>query len=113
MVLRIVAAETPKGKRRAMVRDPAGSAVWTYDSITASSTLRSGSESSEVIPKSCIASNLATNGSGGQARNDLIEPEPTRWSESDPPPFPRQPSLAFKLTGGLVFDECRVDAIRR
>ena len=49
MVFRTVAAETPSRKFLAIVREPAGSAVVTYDWITASSTWRSRSESLCVV----------------------------------------------------------------
>jgi hypothetical protein len=50
-VLRIVAADRPRPNRFAIVRLAAGSAVWTYVSMTAPNTWRSRSFSGGVVKR--------------------------------------------------------------
>src|SRR5467141_85756 len=87
MVLRIVAGESPSCSRLAMVRLAAGSAVWTYDSMTAPSTCRSRSVRGVgvfISVKLFHTNNLRGRGVRGQGTNQLIEPEPAFSGAADP-----------------------------
>src|ERR1017187_7173606 len=76
----MVAGETPRTKRREMVREPAGSAVSTYDRITASRIWRSRSVSSG----DCISPSLLMASNGGQGGGEAVEPQPALGSQRHP-----------------------------
>src|SRR2546422_1515155 len=78
MVLRIVAADRPIRNRRATVRLPAGSAVWTYVSMTASSTWRSRSlrDAAVILPNPFRENNLRGRVPPGQVADQRVEPQP-------------------------------------
>src|SRR5438094_5705556 len=77
MVFRIVAAESAMPNLFEMVRLPAGSAVWTYVSMTASSTCRSRSVSEvATAPNLLLPNNLGSYGTIGQVADDAVQAKP-------------------------------------
>ena len=76
-MFRMVAGERESPNLREMVRLPAGSAVATYVSMTASSTWRSRSfRDAAMLPNPLAANNLAHYGLPGQGMHQGVEPEP-------------------------------------
>src|SRR6185437_12015840 len=101
IVLRIVAGETPRPNRREIVRDPAGSAVSTYDRITASRIWRSRSVSSGFFD--AISPSLLMASERGQGGGEAVEPQPSLRGQ-------RHPVLSQDSPPGLlpVADHLRV-----
>src|SRR5207302_1330904 len=97
MVFRIVAAESAKPNLLEMVRLPAGSAVSTYVSMTASSTCRSRSVSEvATAPNLLLPNNLGSYGTIGQVADDAVQAKPAFRRAHQPllghlHPAPRQP----------------------
>src|SRR5207244_13354424 len=96
--LRMVAGERARPNLREIVRLPAGSAVATYVSMTASRTWRSRSLRDAVMsPNPLAANNLADSGLPGQGMYQRVKPQPSlgRADEAsvsvlDPPQLHRQ-----------------------
>src|SRR5438552_17163919 len=88
MVLRIVAADRPIRNRRAIVRLPAGSAVCTYVSMTASSTWRSRSlrDAAVILPNPFGENNLRGRVPPGQVADQRVEAQPAFRRAHDPLP---------------------------
>src|SRR5450759_5390071 len=82
IVLRMVAGETPNPNRRDRIRDPAGSAVWTYVLITASRTRRSRGVSSSAV---AISLNMLTTSVMRQGDGERIEAQPAGRSATELP----------------------------
>src|SRR5213596_517657 len=85
MVLRIVAEDRAMANRFEIVRLPAGSAVSTYVSITASSTCRSRSvRDFGMSPNLLITNNLDRRVGAGQVADESIEAEPPLGRANQP-----------------------------
>src|SRR5947199_1080377 len=85
IVLRIVAEDRAMANRFAIVRLPAGSAVSTYVSITASSTCRSRSvRDFGMSPNLLITNNLDRRVGAGQVADESIEAEPPLGRANQP-----------------------------
>src|SRR5215467_3619946 len=94
IVLRIVAGESPRPKRLAMVRLAAGSAVCTYVSITAPSTTRSRSVSGVVKSSNPFQPNKLRNRRvPGQGGDDAVETQPAGGGATHTPAFGNEPAL--------------------
>src|SRR5213083_2016886 len=92
IVLRIVAEDRSMANRFEIVRLPAGSAVSTYVSITASSTCRSRSvRDFGMSPNLLTTNNLADGAGPGQVADQRIEAEPTLGSACQAPPLQLHP----------------------
>src|SRR5713101_5879833 len=77
MVLRIVAGDSPSCRRLAIRRLAAGSAVWTYVSMTAPKTCRSRSVSGVFISAKLFhANNLRSRRRPGQGMHEGIKAQP-------------------------------------
>src|SRR5881409_2084273 len=85
MVLRIVAEDRAMANRFEIVRLPAGSAVSTYVSITASSTCRSRSvRDFGMSPNLLTTNNLDHRVGAGQVADESIEAEPPLGRANQP-----------------------------
>src|SRR5712664_410664 len=105
MVLRIVAGERPSPRRLAIVRLAAGSAVWTYASMTASSTCRSRSDSGVLISAQPLSREQFRN---SQVRGSSHAPahraaaSPRGGTPPAPPSLPPTRSPTKRLVGQAV-----------
>src|SRR5712691_11314933 len=105
MVLRIVAGDSPSRSRLAIVRLAAGSAVWTYVSMTAPRTCRSRSvRGVGISAKLFHANNLRSSGMGGQVTHQSVETQPPLRSASDPitPHFQPPRPIGVGLSDGRI-----------
>src|SRR5262245_19982265 len=94
IVLRIVAGESPRPKRLAIVRLAAGSAVCTYVSITAPSTARSRSVSNVVKCSNPFRQNkLRSRKVPGQGGDETVEAQPGGRGAAEAGAVGEQPSL--------------------
>src|SRR5262245_2809637 len=97
IVLRIVAGESPKPKRLAMVRLAAGSAVCTYVSITAPSTARSRSVNNVVKCSNPFRQNkLRSCKVPGQGGDQTVEAQPAGGGAAEAASIAGEPPLRDK-----------------
>src|SRR5690348_7452482 len=100
IVFRIVAAESAWPNFLEIVRLPAGSAVSTYVSMTASRTWRSRSfRDATMSPKLLPANNLASSPYTGQVTNQGVEPQPALRRARHPLVPDLRPALLHPVGG--------------